>query len=117
MKYTAIIVVFFFSGYLKAATYSDIKYFDDVMSEIFVVCPELPSLSEPEITTIVSKIFSSRKFVPDEYIINFVLSAEDLPPAKLAKENHVGWYYTHDHKIQIWPNIEAKKRVLQLSRQ
>jgi len=116
VKYITVFILLLFSNLLLAEDCAEIKHFDELMSEIYVVCPNLNELAEPEMSIIVEKIFSSRKFIPDEYIVNFVLSTSGLPPNKLTSENHIGWYYTHDHKIRIWPKNKSKSKEIQLVR-
>ena len=53
MKYIILVTLIFFSGALKANTCKEIAKFDEDMSQIYVVCPNLPELSEAQLTNIV----------------------------------------------------------------
>ncbi len=91
-----------------------VEKLDSARSEIYVVCPELPSKSDSELGNIIYTIFTENKFPPDEYVINFVISQEFLDHKSLNKINHIGFYYTHDNSLVVWPKNEAKKRYIRL---
>ncbi|GAB1266727.1 hypothetical protein NBRC116492_35370 [Aurantivibrio infirmus] len=97
-----------------AGVCTEIAKYDESMSEIYIVCPDLPSMSDDGLGTIINTIFKDNKFTPDEYTVNFVTSKQFLTQGSLTKENHVGFYYTHDHRFIIWPKNSAKTRYVQL---
>jgi hypothetical protein len=109
-----LIAMTLFSIKAFAAECAEIAKYDEDKSEIYVVCPNLDNLSDSEISKAISTVFASRGFVPDEYTIDFVLSAAYLTQATLTKDNHIGFYYTHDNQLVIWPKNSGKKRVVQL---
>ena len=108
------IAITLFSIKVFASGCAEIAKYDEETSEIYVVCPNLDSLSDAEISKAVSTIFTSKEFPPDEHTIDFVLSAAYLTQATLTKDNHIGFYYTHDNQLVIWPKDSGKKRVVQL---
>ena len=114
MKYYPFILAITFAPNLFADSCFKIARYDDLMSQIYVVCPDLAERSNREINEIVLEIFSSREFTPDEYTIDFVLSAQYLSQEKLTKTTHIGWYYTHSNQITIWPQKPDSKKVIQL---
>ncbi len=115
MKNHLLVFAFIFSTNLLADSCSEVARYDELMSQIYVVCPELPGMSKWEINEIVREIFSSQEFVPDEYTIDFVLSEQYLSQEKLTKTTHIGWYYTHNNRVTIWPQKPDSKKVIQLS--
>jgi hypothetical protein len=49
---------------------------------------------------------------PDEYLIYFVSSEEQIPLKSDQEESIVGWYYTHSNKLIIWPKQENERKVV-----
>ena len=114
MKFSLLIFISLFSFSAIADACSKVAKFDEARSEIYVVCPELPSKTDTELGNIVYTIFTSNEFPPDEYVIHFVISKEFLDHKLLNTDSHIGFYYTHDNGLVIWPKNEAKKRHVQL---
>ena len=118
MKYFCVGLIFLgsilTSNGLMADSCSDIEQYDELASEVYVVCPSLPTLTELQLAKIVTAIFSTLNFVADEHTIHFVASIQGLPPATLRDEDLVGRYYTHDHSVYMWPNIKAKRHLIRL---
>ena len=105
--------------FLSSPVFADdclkISKYNEINSEIFVICPDLPTFDDDKALDTVRKIFSSRKFVPDEYVLYFVTDKKVDSRKSFTPDNLVGLYYTHDNELKIWPNVPAKKRVIQLS--
>lgn len=95
-------------------TCSEIAKYDEPNSEIYVVCPDLPIKSTPELIAIVHAIFTKNTLQPDEYTIDFVTSKQFLTQESLKKENHVGFYYTHNGELVIWPKNQETTRNVKL---
>jgi hypothetical protein len=102
---------------LPAKSFADscnsiVKY-EEVASAIYVVCPEITTMSVKEATSLVNEIFNSQTFVPDEYLIYFFdASANTKEPE--TSEHLIGMYYTHDMKLTLWPNNPNKTLILTL---
>jgi hypothetical protein len=109
-----LIISTLFSFSVLADSCTDIASYDELMSEIYVVCPNLDNISDEDLGTIVYTIFTKNKFPPDEYTIDFVTSNKFIAQDSLTKENHIGFYYTHDNGLIIWPKDPSKKRHVQL---
>lgn len=114
MKYYLFILAITLTPNLFADSCLKIARYDELMSQIYVVCPDLSEKSKLEINEIVSEIFSSREFIPDEYTIDFVSSSKYLSQGKLTKTTHIGRYYTHNNQVTIWPKKLNSKLVIQL---
>ena len=110
-----ITILLFVSSSVLADDCSKIAKYDDEKSTIYVVCPNLPDFKADKAGNLVNKIFKSRNFVPDEYLIYFVASLADVYSKKIKPSNFIGRYYTHDNQLTIWPKIPYKKRTIQLT--
>ncbi|NQZ87800.1 MAG: hypothetical protein HRU38_00445 [Saccharospirillaceae bacterium] len=109
-----LIISILFSFNVLAASCTEIAKYDELMSEIYVVCPNLDNISDDELGVIVYTIFTKNEFPPDEYTIDFVTSKKFITQDSLTKETHIGFYYTHDNGLMIWPKDPNKKRHVQL---
>ncbi|MBB3170217.1 hypothetical protein [Simiduia aestuariiviva] len=114
MNKVLLVVAALFSFNTLADTCTEIAKYDELMSQIYVVCPDLPNINDDDLGTIVYTIFKENEFTPDEYTIDFVTSKQFLTQESLTKENHVGFYYTHDNGLIIWPKNQDKIRHVQL---
>jgi hypothetical protein len=115
MKYILVTILSLLSSTVFAGSCIEIAKYDELNSQIIVVCPNLYKFNNEKASKTVRKIFSSRKFVPDEYEIYFVVSKDNLVVKDLTPNELVGWYYTHDNQLTIWPEIPNKKKIMQLS--
>lgn len=84
--------------------------------EMYVVCNDLSLITLDEANAKLKKIFEQYKGEPDEILIYFVPDNKFVGVAqdKLKPEEFVGWYYTHNSTLVIWPNIPEKRKELQL---
>ena len=103
---------------LSTCTFADscreIARYDEMLSTIYVVCPDLPKVTDKQAANIIETIFSSRKFVPDEYQIYFVESTDHISEKETKSKSLVGRYYTHDSQLTVWPNYPTMKRIIQI---
>jgi len=116
MKYILALALCLFASSAFADTCRTIDHYDETYSSIYVVCPQLPIFTVTESKQIVEAIFSSRDFVPDEYLIYFVTTPTKLRVQELPADTLVGTYYTHSNNITLWPKLPEKKSVLQFER-
>jgi len=116
MKHVLAVALCLFASSAFADTCRTIDYYDETHSSIYVVCPQLPNFSVTESREIVEAIFSSRVFVPDEYLIYFVTIPTKLRVQEVPADTLVGTYDTDSNSITFWPKLPEKKRVLQFER-
>lgn len=112
MKYTLGLFLFFASANSFADSCRTIAKYDEMISTIYVVCPNLPKIPDKQAANIIDKIFASRDFEPDEYQVLFVGSLGQITDKAHTARKLIGKYYTHDNQLIIWPNDATKKRVI-----
>jgi len=84
----------------------------DVM---YVICTDLSTLSDEEASDLVIRLFNQYRGPPDEVAIYFVTSAELVGKTKPEGNELVGIYYTHNNKLEIWPNLKSRKKVIEIT--
>ncbi len=114
MKYISLLIFSLISLDSIASSCRTIVKYDELQSTIYVVCPELPALSGKEASKIIEDIFASKKFAPDEYKIYFVATKNLISSTSYKSKSLIGWYYTHNQELIVWPNVESKKKILNL---
>ena len=104
---------------------ADAVRLDEENVRIFVVCPDISEMNDADITQLVVDIFSRLEGLSDEYFISFFARddivgyktdeklADDVASGDWANA-YLGEYYTHSHRITLWPAIPAKRTVRQL---
>ncbi|MCP3920998.1 MAG: hypothetical protein GY714_00285 [Desulfobacterales bacterium] len=78
---------------------------------MYVLCKDLSGIDEKEAKELVIEIMGQYKGPPDEIIVYFIGSIEDLGKVNYNSKNLVGFYYTHSNELIIWPGQEGKKKV------
>ena len=114
MKHIIFTLTMILSAELYANSCEEVAKYDEMSPLIFVVCPNLPEFDNNKASKTVRKVFSSRNFVPDEYVIYFVKSQENLGMSDIPPTDLVGSYYTHSNELTIWPDVPGKMRVMQI---
>lgn len=81
---------------------------------MFVICDDLSALSTDDVSELIINLFNQYQGPPDEISIFFVSSSEFVGDRNLTDDNLVGFYYTHDNNLIIWPNSNTNKRIVQI---
>ncbi|VAW81951.1 hypothetical protein MNBD_GAMMA12-1968 [hydrothermal vent metagenome] len=84
-------------------------------STMYVVCRDLNVNNKREATLLIKKVMSQYSGPPDEIVIHFVKSKSSIGEAKPTAQESVGYYYTHNNRLLIWPKIKSKAKVFILS--
>jgi len=84
---------------------------DEMQSIIYSVCPNFPELPNDSASKLVMNLLSQYTGQPDEIMIYFLASKEGIGKLQPSKDELLGYYYTHDHKIVVWPNTKKEKIV------
>lgn len=98
---------------------------DEQNVRIFVLCPELPTMSSSEIRQSIRDIFERLDHLDGEYFISFFTTEElaaykDDPRVARAvssgawSRGYLGEYYTHSNQLTLWPALPEKRRTLSL---
>ena len=84
---------------------------------MYVVCANLPSLSNENASRLVHSVMGQYKGPQDEVLVYFVSSPNVVgkPESEMTSEELVGYYYTHSHKLVFWPNSKALKKVVEIT--
>lgn len=84
---------------------------------MYVVCPNLANLSNDNSSKLVFRILAQYKGPPDEVTVYFVSNSSMVGKSEsdMGEQELVGYYYTHNHELVIWPNSKSLKRVVQLT--
>jgi hypothetical protein len=108
-----ILLLFFSSSTYADSCYTVVEGYEaeDVM---YVLCNELPVSNEVGASKLIAKVMGQYKGPPDEIVVYFISSIEQIGGVKPSSENLVGFYYTHSNKLTIWPGLENKKRVFNI---
>jgi hypothetical protein len=112
------------SIFILALTFSVESYANDSCNKVvsgyeksdlmYVVCPNLASFTEEHMNQIVKAVMAQNITVPDEILVYFVATESDVGKNVLPPNNFIGFYYTHDSVLTLWPEIEAKKVDVQI---
>jgi hypothetical protein len=83
---------------------------------MYVVCDSLTGITLEQANQKLKSIFEQYKGEPDEIIVYFVSSQKLVGKSdtELQPEDFVGFYYTHNSVLIIWPNIESRKKEMYL---
>jgi hypothetical protein len=103
-----------FGAHASSTCYKVVSDYEtkDIM---YVICSDLSSLSEEEASDLIIRLFNQYKGLPDEVAIYFVASAELVGKASPEGNELVGFYYSHNSKLEIWPNSESSKKVIEIT--
>ena len=115
MKNTILLILMLVSINVYSANCSKIVKFNQETSIIYSVCPNLEKLSSKEAERTIENIFASREFVPDEYLIYFVVAEKNIKN-KIEANALIGSYYTHSHNLTLWPEMPTKMKVIEFSK-
>ena len=83
---------------------------------MYVVCDSLSGITLEQANQKLKSIFDQYKSEPDEIIVYFVSSHALVgkPDSELQPEEFVGFYYTHNSTLIIWPNIKSRRKEMYL---
>jgi hypothetical protein len=109
-----LIILLSFSTHASSACDKVVSDYEtkDIM---YVICSDLSTLSDEEASDLIIRLFNQYKGPPDEVAIYFVLSAELVGKTNPEGNELVGFYYTHNNKLEIWPNLKSRKKVIEVT--
>ena len=83
---------------------------------MYVICDSLTGITLEQANQKLKSIFEQYKGEPDEIIVYFVSSQKLVGKSdtELQPEDFVGFYYTHNSVLTIWPNLESRKKEMYL---
>ena len=82
---------------------------------MYVVCTDLSGLSGQEASDLIGKLFDQYKGPPDEVAIYFVASPTLVGKVNPSGNELVGFYYTHNNSLEIWPNSISNKKLVKVT--
>jgi hypothetical protein len=82
---------------------------------MYVVYPNLPNLTLEQMNAAVKAVMSQNTIVMDEILVYFVATKGDVGNDNLKPNNFVGFYYTHDSVLTLWPDIESKRKDIKIN--
>jgi len=82
---------------------------------MYVVCPDLPNLSLEQMNRAVKAVMAHNTIVMDEILVYFVATKGDVGNDNLKPNNFIGFYYTHDSILTLWPEIESKRKDIKIN--
>ncbi|MBY6213281.1 hypothetical protein KUV95_17190 [Microbulbifer agarilyticus] len=113
MSIRTILLIIFSSAYaIEPLACSKAAEIDEDRSIIYSVCPGFAELSNDKASKLVKNLLSEYNGQPDEVLIYFLQSKNETVEISPLEEAVIGFYYTHDHKIVVWPNTQ-KERVIE----
>lgn len=81
---------------------------------MFVVCKGLSGHSNDEISDLIINLFNQYKGPPDEVAIYFVSNKNLIGKPDITDDGLVGFYYTRDNNLVLWPNSDNQRKTLQV---
>ena len=112
MRIVLFCLAIFYSGISNACDRVVTGY--EKSDSMFVICEDLSLFSVEDASELIIGLFNQYKGPPDEVAIYFVTGKNFVGNLNIQDDNLVGFYYTHDNNLIIWPNSKNELKTLQV---
>lgn len=112
MRVALFCLVIFYTGISNACDRVVTGY--EKSDSMFVICADLSSFSVEDVSELIIGLYNQYKGPPDDVAIYFVTGKEFVGNLNIKDNNLVGFYYTHDNNLIIWPNFKDDVKTLQV---